>query len=261
MGTAAPAPHHVRLSSSPCRAYRGLLGVARLRSPLSRRSARGAPSHDRRFASTACRSGPELALTSAQHQRGLMFRRKAPEDGMLFVFARATTGGFWMKNTLVPLTIVFFDSKGKRVRKLSMTPCRKDPAGSTTRASSTASRSSCRASDTRPALRHRPSRRARAPDPRRGLTVRALCLALSRLARRAAGGRRAAATRGRARSRATTSARTPPPSRSARARRRGRSRTAAGRAASSPGCARQTSTCVSRCACGRSSNGPGSGSS
>ena len=67
---------------------------------------------------------PELALTSAQHQRGLMFRRKAPEDGMLFVFARATSGGFWMKNTLVPLTIVFFDTSGKQVRKLSMTPCR-----------------------------------------------------------------------------------------------------------------------------------------
>jgi uncharacterized protein len=67
---------------------------------------------------------PELALTSAQRQRGLMFRRKAPVDGMLFVFSTPTTGGFWMKNTLVPLTIVFFDSRGKRVRKLAMTPCR-----------------------------------------------------------------------------------------------------------------------------------------
>jgi uncharacterized protein len=67
---------------------------------------------------------PELALTSAQRQRGLMFRRKAPADGMLFVFATQTTGGFWMKNTLVPLTIAFFDSSGKRVRKLLMTPCR-----------------------------------------------------------------------------------------------------------------------------------------
>ena len=46
---------------------------------------------------------------------------------MLFVFPESTTGGFWMKNTLVPLTIVFFDSAGKRVRKLSMVPCRKDP--------------------------------------------------------------------------------------------------------------------------------------
>jgi uncharacterized membrane protein (UPF0127 family) len=67
---------------------------------------------------------PELALTSGQRQRGLMFRRRAPADGMLFVFPTQTTGGFWMKNTLVPLTIVFFDSRGKRVRKLSMTPCR-----------------------------------------------------------------------------------------------------------------------------------------
>jgi uncharacterized membrane protein (UPF0127 family) len=43
------------------------------------------------------------------------------------VFAEDTRGGFWMKNTLVPLTIAFFDRAGKRVRKLSMTPCRKDP--------------------------------------------------------------------------------------------------------------------------------------
>lgn len=70
---------------------------------------------------------PELALTPAQQQQGLMLRKKAPADGMLFVFPRATSGGFWMKNTLVPLTIVFFDTAGKQVRKLSMTPCRKDP--------------------------------------------------------------------------------------------------------------------------------------
>jgi uncharacterized membrane protein (UPF0127 family) len=70
---------------------------------------------------------PELALTSATRARGLMHRRPAPADGMLFVFPEDAVGGFWMKNTLVPLTIVFFDAKGKRVRKLSMTPCRKDP--------------------------------------------------------------------------------------------------------------------------------------
>jgi len=56
-----------------------------------------------------------------------MYRRKAPADGMLFVFRAATAGGFWMKNTRVPLTIVFFDSRGKQVRKLVMTPCRADP--------------------------------------------------------------------------------------------------------------------------------------
>ena len=70
---------------------------------------------------------PEVAKTSGQRSLGLMNRKQAPKDGMLFVFPETTTGGFWMKNTLVPLTIVFFDSSGKRVRKLSMTPCREDP--------------------------------------------------------------------------------------------------------------------------------------
>lgn len=67
---------------------------------------------------------PELALTSASRSLGLMHRRRAPADGMLFVFPEDTTGGFWMKNTLVPLRIVFFNANGIRVRQLSMTPCR-----------------------------------------------------------------------------------------------------------------------------------------
>jgi uncharacterized protein len=70
---------------------------------------------------------PELALTPAQRTRGLMLRRPAPADGMLFVFPSDTTGGFWMKDTLVPLRILFFDASGMRVRKLSMTPCPRDP--------------------------------------------------------------------------------------------------------------------------------------
>jgi uncharacterized membrane protein (UPF0127 family) len=70
---------------------------------------------------------PELALTSESRVRGLMHRRRAPVDGMLFVFREPTSGGFWMKNTLVPLTIVFFDAAGKRVRRMSMVPCGDDP--------------------------------------------------------------------------------------------------------------------------------------
>lgn len=70
---------------------------------------------------------PELALTSESRTRGLMNRRKVPADGMLFVFRESTSGGFWMKNTLVPLTIVFFDASGERVRRMSMVPCREDP--------------------------------------------------------------------------------------------------------------------------------------
>ena len=70
---------------------------------------------------------PEVALTSSQRAVGLMNRQQAPKDGMLFVFKYPTSGGFWMKNTLVPLTIVFFDVHGKRVRRLTMQPCREDP--------------------------------------------------------------------------------------------------------------------------------------
>jgi uncharacterized membrane protein (UPF0127 family) len=70
---------------------------------------------------------PELALTSERRNRGLMRRSPAPADGMLFVFPSNTTGGFWMKDTLVPLRILFFDAAGARVRKLSMTPCKRDP--------------------------------------------------------------------------------------------------------------------------------------
>jgi uncharacterized membrane protein (UPF0127 family) len=70
---------------------------------------------------------PELATTPDERATGLMNRKRAPKDGMLFVFPRDTTGGFWMKNTLVPLTIAFFNADGRRVRKLSMTPCRADP--------------------------------------------------------------------------------------------------------------------------------------
>jgi uncharacterized membrane protein (UPF0127 family) len=70
---------------------------------------------------------PELAVTPSERSVGLMNRTKAPRDGMLFVFRYPTSGGFWMKNTLVPLTIVFFDAYGKRVRRLSMVPCKNDP--------------------------------------------------------------------------------------------------------------------------------------
>ena len=96
---------------------------------------------------------PELALTSTQRSLGLMHRRRAPADGMLFVFPQDTAGGFWMKNTLVSLTIVFFDVDGKRVRKLSMTPCRRDPCRVYSPGRQYRFALELRASDTRPAAR------------------------------------------------------------------------------------------------------------
>lgn len=70
---------------------------------------------------------PEVALTPAERARGLMQRDRAPDDGMLFVFPAPTTDGFWMKDTLVPLRVVFFDRRGQRVDEAQMTPCAEDP--------------------------------------------------------------------------------------------------------------------------------------
>ena len=56
----------------------------------------------------------ELADTGARRGRGLMFRESLPADaGMLFLFPSDTRGGFWMRNTLVPLSIAFIGSDGR----------------------------------------------------------------------------------------------------------------------------------------------------
>ncbi len=70
----------------------------------------------------------ELAVTSAQHEKGLMGRTELKEGkGMLFIFTDARTLNFWMKNTLIPLDIVFFDQGGQFVSAATMMPCTADP--------------------------------------------------------------------------------------------------------------------------------------
>lgn len=58
----------------------------------------------------------EVAETTAQHERGLMFREKLGEDeGMLFIFKNEETRFFWMKNTLIDLSIAYFDKNGSLI--------------------------------------------------------------------------------------------------------------------------------------------------
>ena len=70
----------------------------------------------------------EVAETSEERQKGLMFRESLPADsGMVFIFFGGSEGGFWMKNTLIPLSIAFFDQDGEIVRILDMEPCTREP--------------------------------------------------------------------------------------------------------------------------------------
>ena len=65
----------------------------------------------------------EIAKTESQKQKGLMFREKLGEDdGMLFVFTKEERLVFWMRNTLIPLSIGFFDNEKTLVDIKEMEP-------------------------------------------------------------------------------------------------------------------------------------------
>ncbi len=65
----------------------------------------------------------ELASTPEQREIGLMFRTSMPtNDGMLFVFERPGQQCFWMKNTLIPLSIAFLGDDGSVVNIDDMKP-------------------------------------------------------------------------------------------------------------------------------------------
>jgi len=71
----------------------------------------------------------ELATNDESRQRGLMMRTTlAADHGMLFAFPVIGPQGFWMKNTLIPLDILYFNEDRKLVSvQQDVSPCTADP--------------------------------------------------------------------------------------------------------------------------------------
>lgn len=71
----------------------------------------------------------EIADDEAERQHGLMFRKSlAPDRGMLFDFGDSAPRAFWMKNTLIPLDIIYIAADGTIISIASMaTPLNETP--------------------------------------------------------------------------------------------------------------------------------------
>ena len=69
-----------------------------------------------------------IADDDEERQRGLMgVTSLDANEGMLFEFAEPTDSPFWMKNTLIPLSIAFIDEDDRIVTVLEMEPCGEEP--------------------------------------------------------------------------------------------------------------------------------------
>jgi uncharacterized protein len=69
-----------------------------------------------------------IARSDVDRERGLMYVRSLPNDaGMAFVWTEPTETGFWMKNTLIPLSVAFVDDEDRVVTIRDMAPCTSEP--------------------------------------------------------------------------------------------------------------------------------------
>ena len=73
----------------------------------------------------------QVADTPTERETGLMGRESlSPYDGMAFLWDEPVVDRFWMKDTLIPLSIAFWDTDGRIVSILDMDPCTQDPCPS-----------------------------------------------------------------------------------------------------------------------------------
>jgi uncharacterized membrane protein (UPF0127 family) len=80
---------------------------------------------------TVCRLCLWLAATGDQRALGLMYATDlGGPDGMLFRYDTPTTSAFWMKNTVMPLSIAFYGADGSFLDAFDMAPCTADPCPS-----------------------------------------------------------------------------------------------------------------------------------
>ena len=73
----------------------------------------------------------DVADTAREQRKGLMGVQNLPADeGMVFVYDEPVRSTFWMKDTLIPLSIAFVDEEGRVVGVRDMQPCEADPCPS-----------------------------------------------------------------------------------------------------------------------------------
>jgi uncharacterized membrane protein (UPF0127 family) len=73
----------------------------------------------------------EMADTEQKREIGMMYRTSvAPDRGMLFDFPRTEPASFWMKNTLIPLDIIFIDRNGRILNIATAKPLDETPVQS-----------------------------------------------------------------------------------------------------------------------------------
>ena len=120
----------MRLAFAAAAALAACSPVAAPSAPAPQATALGVPQSGLEMAPLTIRSASgthrftvEIARTREQQQHGMMFRTSlAPDRGMLFPYDPPQSVGFWMKNTLIPLDIIFIRSDGTIVRITTAVP-------------------------------------------------------------------------------------------------------------------------------------------